>query len=147
MGSGKSRLYSGTNGSFLESSLEENIKVLNKELALFVDNSSIEANAHAMAADYSLTESGKFGEKGKTYRVISSPDPITTSIDFYNKIGRGGRKTNLPNGKGTKTILGDGTIIVHRIVTSTKGSPAVEISVSGSPRIKNQKIHFILKEK
>ncbi len=126
MGSGNSSLYSGTNGSF--------------------DNSSIGANAKAMSNDYKTTQGGYFGEKGKNCRTITSKDPVGTSVDFYERLGKGGKTSSLPNGKGTKTVLGDGTVIVHRIITSTKGSPAVEISVSGSPSIKNQKIHFILEE-
>ena len=109
--------------------------------------SSLESNAKAMASHYSYTLNGYFGQKGKNCRIISSIDPINTSIDFYKKIGKGGTTTDLPNGKGTKTTLNDGTVIVHRIITSTKGSPAVEITVSGTPKIKNQKIHFVLKEK
>lgn len=45
------------------------------------------------------------------------------------------------------TILDDGTRIVHRLITSTKGSPAIEITISGSPLVKDQKIHFIKGEK
>lgn len=126
MGTGNSSLYNGTTGSFRESSIQHNVD--------------------AMSGKYKISTGGYFGEKGKNVRVIRSPDPVTTSIDFYQKIGKGGQIENLPNGKGTKTLLGDGTVIVHRIITSTKGSPAVEISVSGSPKIKNQKIHFILEE-
>lgn len=126
MGSSVKHLYSGTNGSY--------------------ENSSIGVNAKSMENDYKTTSGGYFGIKGKNTRIISSSDPIATSKDFYSRLGRGGKTSTLPNGKGTKTVLGDGTVIVHRIITSTKGSPAVEISVSGSPHIKNQKIHFILEE-
>lgn len=41
------------------------------------------------------------------------------------------------------TVLPDGTRIVYRIITKTPNSPAIEISISASPNIKNQKIHFI----
>lgn len=109
-------------------------------------HSSIASNANAMKEQYPLTKSGYFVEKGKNYRVITSASPETTSIDFYRKLGKGGITKPLSNGKGTITTLGDGTRIVHRIITSTKGSPAVEISISGSPKVKNQKIHFILEE-
>lgn len=106
--------------------------------------SSIVFNADNMNNDYPRSPNGYFGEKGKNCRIIKSNDPVRTSIDFCNRIGENGVKTTLPNGKGTKTVLSDGTVIVHRIITSTKGSPAVEISVSGSSNIKNQKIHFIM---
>jgi len=106
--------------------------------------SSIAENSNAMKQKYPLTKSGYFGEKGKNCRIIASSSPKETSIDFYKKLGTGGITKPLSNGKGTITTLGDGTRIVHRIITSTKDSPAVEISISGSPEIKNQKIHFIL---
>lgn len=109
-------------------------------------HSSIASNANAMKKQYPLAKSGYFGEKGKNCRVITSASPETTSIDFYRKLGKGGITKPLSNGKGTITTLGDGTRIVHRIITSTKGSPAVEISISGSPKVKNQKIRFILEE-
>ena len=108
--------------------------------------SSLEDNAISMASDYPYDSKGYFGEKGKNCRVISSDNPEKTSKDFYQKIGRGGTLSDLPNGKGTKTLLSDGTLIVHRLITSTKDSPAIEITVSGSTKIKNQKIHFILEE-
>ena len=123
MGSGRSGLYPNTSGSTKSSSIESNVK--------------------AMSEKYPLTSSGYFGEKGKNCRIIKSNDPIDTSEDFYQTISKGGTTTNLLNGKGIKTILDDGTVIVYRLITSTKGSPAIEISVSGSSKIKNQKIHFI----
>lgn len=126
MGSGISGLYSGTSGAFRES--------------------SVQSNAKAMSSVYKITTHGYFGTKGKNCRIISSNDPVGTSVDFYRKLGRGGKTESLANGRGTKTILGDGTVIVHRIKTSTPGSPAVEITVSGSSTIKNQKIHFILED-
>lgn len=105
--------------------------------------SAVEQNAESMKETYPLTPSGYFGEKGKNVRIIKSPDPITTARDFYSRIRAGGDVSPLPNGKGTMTKLSDGTLIVYREVTSTPGSPAVEITVSGSKTIKNQKIHFV----
>ena len=74
---------------------------------------------------YGLTTHGYFGSKGMNCGIITTGTTIPLS-----------------NGKGTMTVLGDGTRIVHRLITSTPGSPAVEISISGSPLIKDQKIHF-----
>lgn len=108
--------------------------------------SSIANNANSMKSIYPLTKSGYFGEKGKNCRIISTDSPQATSIDFYNRLSKGGKTKPLKNGKGVMTVLGDGTRIVHRLITKTKGSPAVEITISGSPKIKNQKIHFIYKE-
>lgn len=41
--------------------------------------------------------------------------------------------------------LGDGTLVTYRRITSSKGSPAVEIRLSGGEHIvKQQKIHFVM---
>lgn len=108
--------------------------------------SSIINNANSMKLIYPLTKSGYFGERGKNCRIILTDSPKATSMDFYSRLSKGGKTTTLNNGKGKMTILGDGTRIVHRLITKTKDSPAVEITISGSPNIKNQKIHFIRKE-
>lgn len=103
---------------------------------------TIGGNAKEMKRDYPY-KNGKFGEKGKNAQIIKTDTPKETSIDFYNRLGKGGKTVPLPNGKGTMTTLPDGTIITHRIVTKTPNSPAVDIKVQHSPVIKSQKIHFI----
>lgn len=125
MGTGNSGNYSGTKGAFNSAT-----------------QSNITDNAKALAARYGLTTHGYFGSKGKNCRIITTGTPVATSTHFYHQIGKGGTTIPLSNGKGTMTVLGDGTRIVHRLITSTPGSPAVEISISGSSLIKDQKIHF-----
>ena len=109
-----------------------------------VSSSPIDGNAEAMKADYPHTDAGYFGQKGKNSRVIASSDPIATSKDFYQRISQGGIERPLANGHGTMTVFPDGTRIVYRVITSTKGSPAVDITVVGPSAISSQKIHFIL---
>ena len=56
----------------------------------------------------------------------------------------------MSNGKGYITELKDGTIISYREVTSTEGSPAVEINIKKSTDtggVKKQKIHFEKRKK
>ena len=81
--------------------------------------------------------------KGKNARIIKTSTPEATSTDFYNKLGEGGKTEPLANGHGTRTTLPDGSIIVHRLITSTPGSPAVDIKVIGNSKVKSQKIHFV----
>ena len=57
-------------------------------------------------------------------------------------MSKGGAKTKLKNGKGKQATLPDKTDIVHRPTTSTKDSPAVDITVRKESKIKTQKIHF-----
>lgn len=104
---------------------------------------TIDDNADKMKKDYPLTSSGYFGEKGKNARIIKTDTPEATSTDFYNKLGDGGKSEPLSNGKGTRTTLPDGSIIVHRLITSTPGSPAVDIKVIGASKVKSQKVHFV----
>ena len=108
-----------------------------------VPRSSISDNAKAMKDTYPYTKEGKFGVKGKNVRIIKTSTSKDTAEDFYHQISKGGTEEPLSNGKGVKTTLDDGTIIVHRPVTSTPDSPAVEIQRSASPEIADQKIHFI----
>ena len=129
MGAGNSGKYIGTKGASTEQATPL--------------KSNIQDNAKLLAQKYVLTPSGYFGEKGKNCRVIATTTPEDTSVAFYKQIGKGGQTIPLNNKKGTMTVLDDGTRIVHRLITSTKGSPAIEITISGSPLVKDQKIHFI----
>ena len=52
----------------------------------------------------------------------------------------------MANGKGVYTKMKDGTILSYREVSSSDGTPAVEINVKESNDhggIKYQKIHFV----
>ena len=91
------------------------------------------------------SNSGKFGSKGKNVQIISSNNPIKTSEDFFKKISKGGIKSKLTNGKGDRVDFTDGTTITYRLITSTKGSKAVDIIVVSKSEggISTQKIHFV----
>ena len=123
MGTGYHGGFGNTNGSASHSSIDQNIKSVKRK--------------------YKLNSLGYFGERGKNVRVIKSSDPVASSADFFEKLGNGGQTSLLPNGKGKMALLDDGTRIVYRVVTSTPNSPAVEITVSNSTLVHNQKIHFI----
>ena len=112
----------------------------------YAPRSSVDLNAKRMSSDYPLTSSGYFGEKGKNARIIKTPTPERTSSDFYLRLGLGGKTEPLKNGHGTRTTLDDGTIIVHRLITSTSGSPAVDIKVIHAKTVKSQKVHFVKEE-
>lgn len=108
--------------------------------------SSIEQNVSKMGKAFPLTASGYFGSKGKNVRIIKSAVPEKIANEFYTKIKAGGKSEPLKNGHGSMTMLGDGTVIVYRPVTSTTGSPAVNIKVIKPGRVKSQKIHFVKEE-
>ena len=109
---------------------------------------SIKDNITSTSNSYEYNN-GYFGEKGKAkndfYRQIEASNPIEESKKFYDKIAYGGIEKPMSNGKGYITELKDGTIISYREVTSTEGSPAVEINIKKSTDaggVKKQKIHF-----
>lgn len=92
---------------------------------------------------------GYFGEKGQSrafVRNIVSDDPLKTAKEFYDKVAHGGIERTMDNGKGVYTKMSDGTILSFREVSSSDGSPAVEINISNSTDhgdLKSQKIHFV----
>lgn len=150
---------SGIGEQYLLSNLIENREVKNSdgerqnektnkvENTPFDKNSSIDKNSEVLIEKYGINEFGKFGEQGKTCRVIKSTDPIQEADFFFDHISRGGKFEEMkgnPNGK--MVTLGDSSFITYRVITSTKGSPAVEIVVSGSKIITAQKIHFIMEK-
>ena len=109
---------------------------------------SISENIPNLAKDYP-TSNGYFGEKGQGRgftRNIASDDPAMTAKDFFDKGAQGGVIQNMANGKGQTVKMADGTIISYREVSTSDGTPAVEINIqksSDSGGIKGQKIHFI----
>lgn len=105
---------------------------------------TIEKNAQRVSKKYPVTKDGYFGKPGKSskVRVITSDNQHKTSREFFSDLSKGGVKTKLKNGKGKQATLPDKTDIVHRPTTSTKNSPAVDITVRKESKIKTQKIHF-----
>lgn len=110
---------------------------------------SLRDNLLNVSEKYAISSDGFFGKIGKAgvgeIRQIDADDVLSESRKFYNSIAYGGIETKLPNGKGVRTELRDGTIIVYREITSTIGSPAVEINVrksSDNCGLKYHKIHF-----
>lgn len=143
MGSGYAGKYQNTYGS--KNDLKDDSKAdSNKQkIESSSKKTSIDENAKYVKEKYGLDENGKFCESTKRAQVYRSKNPIEDSVDFYEKLGTGGRKDFLPNGHGTRTFLDDGSVITHRIVTSTPNSPAVDINITSPSFVKSQKIHFI----
>lgn len=83
--------------------------------------------------------------KGRKPREIIVKNPITSAALFFNTLSADGKKEvfETRHGKGIHAILKDGSEIYYRPVTSSKGSPAVEITVSGSLKIKSHKYHIV----
>ena len=144
MGSGYAGKYENTYGNKsydYEKKLNDTTETVK---AISGVKTTIDKNAELVRDKYELNDEGYFGETTKTKaQIFRTKTPIDDSYDFYNKLGQGGKIENLNNGHGTKTTLSDGTIITHRVVTSTEGSPAVDIHIYSPSFVKTQKIHFI----
>lgn len=112
---------------------------------------SIKENLPNLKLKYPFSN-GYFGNRGDSTkertRHIESDNPISTSTDFYNKLTHGAIEKRLPNEKGTVAKLEDGTIVSYRKISSSDGSPAVDINIKRSNEtggVKRQKIHFVKK--
>lgn len=114
-----------------------------------VSDKSLEENAEFANEMFRMTEAGNFGVDGKSkgVRCIYSPDPMADSLELFERLGRGAKDDSdfMVEG-GTRRHLRGGSMIIHRSVTSTPGSPTVEIRPCGTDRVQKQKIHFILEE-
>ena len=150
MGSGISNKYTNTYGSRSEEHRSgivkekaNGYKVRPRVLRKSTGDSNINDNVAKMTGRFAPNEYGNFGIQGKNVRVMKSEDPLSESASFYDLLGNGGEIKTIPGKAGTITKLDDGSRITYRVITSTEGSPAVEINVKNvNTFIKNQKIHF-----
>lgn len=139
MGSGSSGVYRGTHGS-------------SKAISSIKDNLT-----SSFKKDYGFTD-GLFGTASKNknagvdVRNIVSKNPLKTARDFYGKLTKGGIEKSIPpnktKGKGEMHVvnMADGSTITFRAISTSDGSPAVDINIRRSTEksgIKSQKIHFI----
>lgn len=108
---------------------------------------SIGDNLGALRLKYDY-RNGYFGERGSSREVrrLFSDDPVAQARDFYDTAGFGGIETPMKNGKGFTCRMRDGAVVSFREVSSSDGSPAVDINIrrsTGSSGVKRQKIHFV----
>lgn len=108
---------------------------------------SLSENLSDLTSNYQC-RNGYFGDPGQGrsfVRNISSDNPLNTAQDFYGKASYGGLEKHMNSGKGLYTKMADGSILSFREVSSSDGTPAVEINIRSSRdhgNIKYQKIHF-----
>lgn len=109
---------------------------------------TISENLPSLEKNYVFAD-GYFGEKGQGRsftRNIASEEPTAIAKDFFDKAAYGGLVQYMSNGKGKLVKMKDGSIVSHREVSTSDGSPAVEINITRSTDsggIKRQKIHFV----
>jgi hypothetical protein len=109
---------------------------------------SIIENLSSLTSSYDY-HNGYFGKKGQGrdyVRNIFSNNPVKAAQVFYDKAAHGGIERTMANGKGHYTKMKDGSILSYREVSSSDGSPALEINIKKSTNhgdLKYQKIHFV----
>lgn len=115
---------------------------------------SIGENISDLSKDYPI-KNGYFGTAGETsdshIRHIESSDPASTAKDFYDRIAHGGIENDIfdknGNKKGATTKMADGSVVTWREISSSDGSPAIDINIRKSTDnggLKTQKIHFVI---
>lgn len=96
-----------------------------------------------------LEANGYFGDKyprskPKTREIVSN-SPVKDARELFRQITKGGVKEDIPGLKGQAVRLPEGTLVTLRLVTSSSGSPAVEINIKETIKgfkVRTQKIHF-----
>ncbi len=109
---------------------------------------SLSDNLNDLKSRYPYRD-GYFGVKGKSdskVRNIASDNPIATAKEFYQTATKGGIESPMKNGKGYTTRMKDDSMVSYREISTSDGSPAVDINIrrsTNSGGIKQQKIHFV----
>ena len=106
-------------------------------------------NVNSLKAQFDY-RNGYFGDPAgiSRNRHIESDNPANEARLFYAKAAYGGVEKPMSNGKGVCSELYDGTVVSMREVSSSDGTPVVEINISRSDDaagVKKQKIHFVMK--
>lgn len=78
-------------------------------------------------------------KKKKRLASVETEDPIATATLFAG-LASDGCVSEVVTDVGYRRILADGTVVVLRVVTSSEGSPAVDLNIAGESYIR--KIHF-----
>ena len=116
---------------------------------------SINSNIKAIKKRFGFNNSGYIAQKSKTNeksnrREFFSKDPIDSAKRLFRSLGRGGVQSPIRDKDGVikgwkRTMLG-GDVITYRPRKSSDGSAVIDITISHSKVVKNQKIHFYKKE-
>lgn len=110
-------------------------------------------NAETLTERYPIDSRGRFGENskhrnksGRIVRVIQCDNPAREALDFVMLASKSPAMVRIIKGKGAIYTMRDGAVITYRRVSSSNGTPVVELNILGSGPIVSQKIHFIQKE-
>lgn len=106
----------------------------------------ISANIERLMEEFQTSPGGYFGSRSTSTnrRNISSADPQATARRFFDIISKGGQRTADVSTGGARVRFADGSNIIYRPVSSSDGSPVVDVHL-GSAQAKIarfQKIHF-----
>jgi hypothetical protein len=105
--------------------------------------SDLASNIKNLSSKFKLNGAGKFGKRRRgAVQILESKDPLGTGKQFFEKLGYGGKVSDLANGKGKISVFKDKSTVVFRPVSSSDGSPVISILLKG-PSGLDYKIHFV----
>ncbi len=97
-------------------------------------------NAKELKSSFGYPDELDWGlRKGKRLASIETDDPVAAATMFAG-IASQGFVSEVVNDKGYRRELADGTVVGLRIVTSSEGSPAVDLNIADENYVR--KIHF-----
>ena len=97
-------------------------------------------NAKELKSSFGYPDELDWGlRKGKRLASIETDDPVAAATMFAG-IASQGFVSEVVNDKGYRRELADGTVVGLRIVTSSEGSPAVDLNIADENYV--HKIHF-----
>ena len=102
-------------------------------------------NVNALINKFPVDGRGLFGTKGRgrgNVRNIASSNPARKAAEFVGIAATQYVSARPIPGKGTVYRMRDGGYVTYRLVSTSDGSPVVELNVNGIRGVKNQKIHF-----
>jgi len=103
-------------------------------------------NIERLKQEFPTTRGGYFGSRSTSTnrRNIASADPLATARKFFELISRGGQRTTEHKPGVTRVRFPDGSNITYRPVSSSDGSPVVDINLKilQDKIARYQKIHF-----
>lgn len=107
---------------------------------------SLAENLSQTIREFPISGEGLFGTPGNNsgVRHITSQDPVSTSIRFFGLLTEGGDVLTHVPGKIVVKRTSDDAFITWRPVSSSDGTPAVDINVSKVVHgfVHSHKIHF-----
>jgi len=109
-------------------------------------DAAISRNIERLRKEFPTSPGGYFGSRSTSTnrRNIASADPPRTARKFFDILSRGGQRSTDHKSGASRVRFPDGSNITYRPVSSSDGSPVVDVNlkISHGKIARYQKIHF-----